>query len=386
MTGKLDVAAALARRDEIIHDLDDGAQLPWLEDRGIELIRGHGRLSGERRVTVGGEEIEAKRAVFLATGSLPAMPPIPGLDEYDCEWTNRDATIAKAIPDRLVVLGGGVVGVEMSQAFQTLGSQVTLIEGARRLIPNEEEFACIELTEALRELGVDIRTAQKAERVEPNDDGSVTVTTTDGGTAVGDKVLVALGRKPITEDLGVELVGLEPGETIHVDAHNRVPGHEWLYAIGDINGKALFTHMGKYQARISADHLLGHPHALSHGADGKLSPRVIFTEPQVAAVGHTTESAEKAGLIVKTFSTSTSGNAGGSFYGRNAPGTTQWIVDTERRIVVGCTITGAEVADFLHAATIAIVGEVPLERLKHAIPSFPTRSEIWLAARSLKRK
>ena len=378
VTGELDVAAALARRDEIIHDLDDGEQLPWLEDRGIELIRGHGRLSGERRVIVNGEEIEAKRAVFLATGSLPALPPIPGLDEYDCAWTNREATIAKAIPDRLVVLGGGVVGVELSQAFQTLGSQVTLIEGARRLIPNEEEFACIELTAALRERGVDIRTAQKAEKVEPNDDGSVTVTTTDGGTAVGDKVLVALGRKPSTKDCGVEVVGLEPGELIHVDAYNRVPGHEWLYAIGDINGKALFTHMGKYQARISADHVLGHAHALSHGADGKLSPRVIFTEPQVAAVGHTTESAEQAGLVVETFSTSTSGNAGGSFYGRNAPGTTQWIVDTERRIVVGCTITGAEIADFLHAATIAIVGEVPLERLKHAIPSFPSRSEIWL--------
>jgi dihydrolipoamide dehydrogenase len=378
VTGELDVAAALARRDEIIHDLDDSSQLPWLEDRKVELIRGHGRLTGERRVTVNDEEIEAKRAVILATGSLPAIPPIPGLDDYDCKWTNRDATIAKAIPDRLVVLGGGVVGVELSQAFQTLGSQVTLIEGARRLIPNEEEFACVELTEALREYGVDIRTAQKAEKVEPNDDGSVTVTTTDGGTAVGDKVLVALGRTPSTKDLGVEIVGGTPGETIHVDAHNRVPGHEWCYAIGDINGKALFTHMGKYQARISSDQILGHDHALSHGADGKLSPRVIFTEPQVAAVGHTTESAKEAGLETETWTTSTSGNAGGSFYGRNAPGTTQWIVDKERRIVVGCTITGAEVADFLHAATIAVVGEVPLERLKHAIPAFPTRSEIWL--------
>jgi dihydrolipoamide dehydrogenase len=378
VTGTLDPVAALARRDEVIHDLDDDAQLPWLEDRSIELIRGHARLSGERRVTIGDEEIEAKRAIFLATGSRATMPPIPGLDQYDCAWTNREATVAKEIPDRLVVLGGGVVGVELSQAFQTLGSQVTLIEGARRLIPNEEEFACIELTEALRSYGVDIRTAQRAEKVEPNEDGSVTVTTTDGSTAVGDKVLVALGRTPNTTDLGVELLGLTPGETIHVDAHNRVPGHEWLYAIGDINGKALFTHMGKYQARISADHLLGHAHALSHGADGKLSPRVIFTEPQVAAVGHTTESAEQAGLITTTYTTSTSGNAGGSFYGRNAPGTTQWIVDAERRIVVGCTITGAEVADFLHAATIAIVAEVPLERLRHAIPSFPSRSEIWL--------
>ena len=163
----------------------------------------------------------------------------------------------------------------------------------------------------------------------------------------------------------------------------RVPGHPWLYAIGDINGKALFTHMGKYQARLVADHLLGHDHVLAHGADGPLSPRVIFTEPQVAAVGHTTETAEKAGLIVDIYETSTSGNAGGSFYGRNAPGTTRWIVDRERRIVVGCTITGAEVADFLHAATIAIVGEVPLERLRHAVPSFPDAQRGLAAAGGL---
>ena len=135
VTGKLDVAAVLARRDEIIHDLDDDAQLPWLDDRGIELLRGHGRLSGERRVIVDDEEIEARRAVFLAPGSAPAMPPIPGLHEFDGAWTNRDATIAHEIPEHLVVLGGGVVGVEISQAFQTLGSQVTLIEGARRLLP-----------------------------------------------------------------------------------------------------------------------------------------------------------------------------------------------------------------------------------------------------------
>ncbi len=378
VTGELDVAAVLARRDQVIHGLDDDAQLPWLEDRKIELIRGRGKLVGERRVRVGDEEIEAKRAVFLAGGSTAAMPPIPGLDEIDGAWTNREATIAKEIPARMVILGGGVVGVEMSQAFQTLGSQVTLIEGARRLIPNEEEFACVQLTASLRERGVDIRTAQKAERVEQAADGTITVATTDGGSAEADVVLVALGRKPATDDVGVEVVGLEPGKTIDVDSHCRVPGHDWLYAIGDINGRSLFTHMGKYQARVAADFLLGHDRALSHGADGLLSPRVIFTEPQVAAVGHTSESAEKAGLIVDVYETSTSGNAGGSFYGHDAAGTTRWLVDRERRIVVGCTITGAEIADFLHAATIAIVGEVPLERLRHAVPSFPTRSEVWL--------
>ncbi|HWK29045.1 MAG TPA: NAD(P)/FAD-dependent oxidoreductase [Solirubrobacter sp.] len=379
VTGALDVAAVLARRDEIIHGLDDDAQMPWLEDRDITLIRGHARLSGERLLTVGDETIQARRAVFIATGSLPALPPIPGLDAIDGAWTNRDATVTHEIPERLVVLGGGVVGVELSQAFQTLGSQVTLIEGARRLIPNEEEFACVQLTAALREYGVDIRTAQKAERLQQRPDGTVDVTTSDGRTASAHKVLVALGRTPATENLGLEVVDLTPGETIKVDAYCRVPGHEWLYAIGDVNGRALFTHMGKYQARVAADHLLGHDHVLAHGADGPLSPRVIFTEPQVAAVGHTTMTAEQAGIVFDVVETETSGNAGGSYYGRGAPGTVRWIVDRERRIVVGCTITGAEIADFLHAATIAIVGEVPVERLRHAVPSFPTRSEIWLA-------
>lgn len=378
VTGALDVAAVLARRDEIIHDLDDSAQLPWLEDRKVTLIRGHGRLSGERRVTVGDEEIEARKAVFLTPGSLPLMPPIEGLDAIDGAWTNRDATITKEIPESMVVMGGGVVGVEMSQAFQTLGCQVTLIEGARRLLPNEEEFACIQLTEALEEYGVQIRTGRKATKVEQSDDGMVTVHMDDGSTATGERLLVALGREPSTKDVGIEVVGLEPGKLVEVDEHHRVPGHEWLYALGDVNGIALFTHMGKYQARLAADHVLGSDHSAEHGANGKLSPRVVFTEPQVAAVGHTSDTAAEAGIEVDIVETSTSGNAGGSFYGRNAKGTTRWLVDRERDVVIGCTITGAEVADFLHAATIAIVGEIPLARLRHAVPSFPTRSEIWL--------
>jgi pyruvate/2-oxoglutarate dehydrogenase complex dihydrolipoamide dehydrogenase (E3) component len=378
VTGELDVAAVLKRRDEVIHDLDDSGQMPWLEDRGVTLLRGWGKLTGERQVAVGDATVEAKRAVILAGGSTPTMPPIEGLDAIDDAWTNREATTAKRIPERLLVMGGGVVGAEMSQAFQTLGSQVTLIEGERRLLPREEEFACSQVTEALTELGVDIRTGAKAERVRQNADGTVVVSTTRGPDAEGDVLLVALGRTPQTGGLGIESVGLEADTTIKVDAHMRVPGIPWLYAIGDINGRALFTHMGKYQARVAADHILGHDVALAHGADGPLSPRVIFTDPQVAAVGHTTETAGKAGLEVDVYETSTSGNAGGSFYGRNAPGTTRWVVDRERRIVVGCTITGSEVADFLHAATIAVVGEVPLERLRHAVPAFPTRSEIWL--------
>jgi pyruvate/2-oxoglutarate dehydrogenase complex dihydrolipoamide dehydrogenase (E3) component len=377
-TGALDVQAVLDRRDEVIHDLDDSVQLPWLTDRGVELVRGVARLAGERRVVAGDEELEAARAVILATGSLPSMPPIDGLDAIDDAWTNREATTAKRIPERLVIMGGGVVGVEMSQAFQTLGSQVTLIEGERRLLPREEEYACAQVTEALASYGVDIRTGQKASKVSTDGD-AVSVETADGGRAEGDTLLVALGRTPQTAGLGLDTVGLPEDRPVEVDALMRADGHPWLYAIGDINGRALFTHMGKYQGRIAADHITGKDTALAHGADGPLSPRVIFTEPQVAAVGHTSDTAASAGLEVDVVETSTSGNAGGSFYGRNAVGTARLLIDRSRGVVVGATITGAEVGEMLHAATVAIVAEVPLERLRHAVPCFPTRSEIWLS-------
>ena len=377
ITGKLDVQAVLDRRDEVIHDLDDASQLPWLEERKITLLRGRGVITGERTVKVGDEEVEATKAVIVATGSLPAMPPIEGLDAIDDAWTNRDATTAKAIPERLVVIGGGVVGAEMAQAFQTLGSQVTLIEGERKLLPREEVYACEHVTEGLERVGVRVLLGRNAAKVEQRD-GTVTVTTEGGDTAAGDTLLVALGRTPQTKGVGLETLGLPDDKPIAVGPTMQVGGHPWLYAIGDVNGRALLTHMGKYQARIAADHIAGEDTSTPHGADGPLSPRVVFTEPQVAAVGHTTESASDAGLNVDVVETSTSGNAGGSFYGRNATGTARLLIDRDRRIVVGATITGAEIAEMLHPATIAIVGEVPLERLRHAVPCFPTRSEIWL--------
>ena len=383
VTGGLDVGSLLARRDEIVHGLDDTSMLPWLEDRGIKLIRGHGRLCGERRVTValhggGTQELEAKRAVILAGGTLPAMPPIPGLDEIDDKWTNRDSTIAKEIPESLAIMGGGVVGVEMAQAYASMGAKVALIEGGRKLLPKEEWFACEQVTESLEAQGVDVRRGRKAERVDRADGGAVRVVLDDGSSVEGATLLVAVGRTPQTEQLGLEDLGFGAGKYVEVDEHCQVPGHEWLYAIGDLNGRALFTHMGKYQARVACEHVLGRDRALAHGADGPLSPRVTFCDPQVAAVGHTTESAEEAGIDVEVVDVGTSANAGGSYYGRNAPGTSRLVIDRERGVVIGATFTGAEIADFLHAATIAIVGEVPVARLRHAVPAFPTRSEIWL--------
>jgi dihydrolipoamide dehydrogenase len=378
------VAAVLRRRDEIIGAPDDSALIPWVESHGITLIRGHGRIVDERRVMVGDEELEARRAVVLSVGSQPLVPAIEGLGDLapGRVWTNRDATTTKEIPGRMVVVGGGPEGVELAQAFQTLGSQVTLIEAQQRVLPRVEEFASDQVTAALQDYGVEVLAGHSVVNFSQSN-GEVRVRTSAGSTPSGDVVLVAVGRKPTTDDLGIETVGLEPGALVEVDEHMRVPGAAWLYAVGDINGRALFTHMGRYQARLAVDHILGHEHAIAHGADGPLAPHVTFTDPQIASVGHTSESATRAGIAFDSYDTVTSGtalpNVGGFYYAPNAPGTTRFLVDRERRVLIGCTITGSEIVDFLHAATLAVVGEVPLERLRHAVPPFPTRSELWLS-------
>ena len=372
--GDLDVPAVLGRRDEIIHDLDDSAQLPWLAERGVELIRGRGRLDGERRVVAGEVTLHARRAVIVATGTAAAVPPIDGLRDAQ-PWTNREVTTAQELPESLLVLGGGVVGVEVAQAYQRLGCQVVLVEGERHLLPREETFACEQVTEALRALGVDIRTGRRVTAVD-RERSRVTATLDDGSTVAAAEVLVALGRTPRVEGLGLESAGVGQDGYVEVDEHMRV--NDWLYVIGDLNGRALFTHMGKYQARLAADHILGSPSATGHRGDGVGSPRVVFTDPQVAAVGLTLAAAREQGLDARAVDVPTSGTAGGSFYGRDAAGTSRLVIDAARDVVVGATFTGPEVQDFLHAATIAVVAEVPLDRLRHAVPAFPTRSEVWL--------
>ena len=371
---RVDTRSALQRRDEIIHDLDDDAQLPWLEKRGIELVRGEARLDGERRVAVGDDVLTARKAVVVAVGSGAAIPPIPGLDE-SAPWTNREVTTAKDAPGRLLVLGGGVVGVEMAQAWATLGSEVTLVEALPALLAREEPFAGEQVADGLKAVGVDVRTGVKATAVH-RDGSEVTIELEGSEPVVGDELLVAVGRRPLTDGLGLESVGLEPGKTIDVDDQLRAAGNDWLYAIGDVNGRALLTHSGKYQARIAGDHIRGNDVAAT--TDGPGSPRVVFTDPQVAAVGHTLKTAEEAGIRARAVDHPTAAVAGASFYGRDADGTARIVVDEDRGVLVGATFTGPEVGELLHAATIAVVGEVAMERLAHAIPSFPTRSEVWL--------
>jgi pyruvate/2-oxoglutarate dehydrogenase complex dihydrolipoamide dehydrogenase (E3) component len=373
ITGELDVPAVLARRDEVIHDLDDSSQLPWLSERGVEVVRGRARITGERTVAVGGDELIASRAVIVATGSDALIPPIDGLREAD-PWTNREITTTKTVPERLLILGGGVVGVEMAQAFASFGSKVTLVEGGERILAREEPFAAEQVHESLSERGVTIITGAKATAVHRN--GDVTMELEGHGPVHGDEILVAVGRSLNTRDIGLDSVGLEPGKPVEVRDTMQSTAHDWLYAIGDANGRVLLTHMGKYQGRIASDHILGKPVELR--SDGGQSPRVIFTDPQVAAVGHTEASAREAGLNIKVVEVGSSANAGGSFYGRNAPGTARIVVDTERGVIAGATFTGPDIGESIHAATIAVIGEVPLTRLWHAVPSFPTRSELWL--------
>jgi pyruvate/2-oxoglutarate dehydrogenase complex dihydrolipoamide dehydrogenase (E3) component len=374
VTGELDVQAALDRRDEVIHDLDDSSQLPWLEDRGIELFRGPGALDGERRVTVGDDILIARRAVVVATGSDATIPPIDGLKEAE-PWDNRQGTTSKSVPDSLVILGAGPVGAEMAQAWRSFGADITLIEAMERLLPNEEPFAGEEVADALRERGVDVRTGVKASAVRA-ENGGVTVKLDGDDTVRGEEVLVAIGRTARTEGIGLETVGIEVDRWLEVDDQLRVGGSEWLYGVGDVNGRALLTHIGKYQGRIAADHILGKD--VTATADKLGSPRVTFTDPEVAAVGRTLATAQEAGIKARAVDVPTSGTAGASFHGRNAPGTTRIVVDEDRRVIVGATFVGPETAEWVHAATVAVIGEVPLDALWHAVPAFPTRSEVWL--------
>ena len=385
LTKPLDVAATFARRTSIIHDWNDDSQVEWLKGAHIDLVRGHGRITGVKEVTVGDTVYTARHAVCVSTGSSALLPDVPGLAESD-PWSSRDATSAKKAPGSLAIIGGGVVAVEMATAYASFGTAVTLIVRSR-LLATEEPFAGELVGESLKELGVTLLLGVSPTRVSKND-GSFVVELDSGPAVIAEELLVATGRVPRSEDLGFENIGLTPGDWLEVDDTLLVRGFDWLYATGDINHRVLLTHQGKYQARAAGDVIvaraLGKPvHDQPWGthvatADHQAVPQVTFSDPEVASVGLTAAAAQKAGYDTRVVDYDLSWVAGASIQADGYRGMARMVVDEKRRVILGVTFVGQDVSELLQAATIAVVGEVPLERLWHAVPAYPTLNEIWL--------
>ncbi len=397
VTGTVDVRATLKQRDAIASNWKDDGQAQWLDSAGIGLVRGHARLTGVREVTVTAEDgtvtvLTANHAVIVSTGSAALLPDIDGLKEIE-PWTSRDATSAQHIPARLAVIGGGVVAAEMAAAYASLGSAVTVIARSA-LLGGQEPFAGELVTAALRENGVTVLVGPSTTKASRQADGSVALSLDDGTTVETDTVLVAIGRTPQTYDLGLETVGLEAGDWLNVDDTLLVQGDspalagEWLYAAGDVNHRALLTHQGKYQARAAGDAIVtraahqplddapwgAHVATADHAA----VPQVTFTDPEVASVGLTAAGAVKAGYRVRILDYNLAHLGGSAVLAVGYVGKARAVVDLDREVLLGVTFVGQDVAELLHSATVAIVGEVPISRLWHAVPSYPTLSEVWL--------
>ncbi|MFG2754915.1 dihydrolipoyl dehydrogenase family protein [Streptomyces wuyuanensis] len=392
--GPLDTEAVLAHRDEMTSHWKDDGQVAWLDGIGARLYRGQGRLHGPRKVVVEGPEGErhvltARHAVAVCTGSRAVLPDLPGLTGARA-WTSREATSAHEAPNRLVVVGGGVVGVEMATVWQGLGSQVTLLVRGSGLLPRMEPFVGEFVAESLTEAGATVRTGVGVAAVNrPDSGGPVTVVLDDGELIEADEVLFATGRAPRTDDIGLETVGLEPGSWLPVDDSCRVDGHDWLYGVGDVNHRALLTHQGKYQARIAGAAIAARARrtplletdrwgAHAATADHEAVPQVVFTDPEAAAVGLSLAQAQAAGHRVRAVDKDIAAVAGASLFVDNYRGRARMVVDLDREILLGVTFVGPGVSELLHSATVAVAGEVPVDRLWHAVPSYPTISEVWL--------
>ncbi|MFS0712758.1 NAD(P)/FAD-dependent oxidoreductase [Microbacterium sp. 2P01SA-2] len=391
VTGEIDVAGVLRRRDSLTSDWNDSSQVEWLQGAGVDLVRGHGRLAGEKRVEVTGSDgsvttLVARHAVAVCTGSAALLPDVPGLADVS-PWTSREATAVQEVPGSLAIVGGGVVAAEMATAFVDLGSEVTLIARSRLLGPMEP-FAGDLVAQSLTDRGARVLLHTDLVSAQRVDDGQVELELSNGTRVRADEVLIATGRVPRTEDLGLDAVGLEAGAWLDVDDTMLVRGSDWLYAVGDVNHRALLTHQGKYQARAAGDVIVAratggtvddapwgaHVATADHGA----VPQVTFTDPEVASIGETEASARAAGRNIRVLDYDLSWIAGASTRSDAYTGQARAIVDEDRGVLIGATFVGADVGELLQAATIAVVGEVPLARLWHAVPAYPTLSEVWL--------
>ncbi|MBD7917767.1 NAD(P)/FAD-dependent oxidoreductase [Cellulomonas sp. Sa3CUA2] len=420
VTGGIDPAAVLVRRDEVAAHWDDAGQVAWLEGAGLTLLRGRARFTGPRVLVVEEADgslrtVTARRAVVVATGSVPV---VPGTFADVRPWTSREATSTHRVPPRLAVVGGGVVATELATAFADLGSEVTVLVRGERLLAAAEPFAGEAVARALTDRGVRVLLGTSVTSA-VRDGDEVRLVVERRATAAGDgqdatdrlsvdEVLVATGRRPATDDLGLETLGLRPGDALEVDDRLQVAGVDggWLFAAGDVTGRTATTHQGKYDARVVGDviaarfdprpaaegHAGGTRQGLSRQAEAEAAPwsryratadvgavpQVVFTRPQVAWVGRTHEQAQRDGVEVEVLAYELGDLGGASVTAEDYEGRVQLVVDVARDVVLGATFVGPDVADMLHAATVAVVGEVPLSRLWHAVPSYPTLSEVWL--------
>ncbi|NQX26937.1 NAD(P)/FAD-dependent oxidoreductase [Microbacteriaceae bacterium VKM Ac-2854] len=398
VTGSVDAQALFRYRNGVTSQWQDDGQLDWLDSAGIELVRGHGRITAPREVTVTDADgsvtlLSARRAVVVATGTTATIPDITGMDEAE-PWTSRDATSAQRVPRSMIIIGGGVVACEMATVYASLGSEVTLLSRSA-LLKGLEPFVGEMVQESLEKLGVKVHTDARPIWVQREETEEVSVTLSDETTIEAMELLVATGRSPHTKDLGLDAIGLEPGAWLDVDDTMRVVdagGHlfddGWLYAVGDVNHRVLLTHQGKYQARAAGDVIVarakGEPvqdapwgaHVAT--ADHESVPQVVFTDPEVAAAGLTAAAAEKAGYRIRVVDYDIGHVAGATLVAQGYTGKARMVVDEDRQVVLGVTFVGAEVGELIHSATVAITGQVPLSRLWHAVPSYPTISEVWL--------
>ena len=370
---ELDWSAVAAYRDWMIRNLDDSGEIAAYEQRGVTVFKSAGKLAGANRIEVEATTLEAEH-VIIATGSEPQIPPVEGLADAGF-WTSREATTLKEIPRSAVCIGGGPVGVELGQMLARFGSQVTIVQGAQRLLDREDQEVGRLLAEQLQAEGIRLALGRTARSVRL-EHGVRVIELDDGSEVRGEEIVVAAGRRPRVADLGLESVGVEVGaEGIPIDDHCRVaPG---LWAIGDVTGVALFTHVGKYQARVVTANILGEDAI----ADYRAVPRVVFTDPEVAAVGISAEAARTAGIEVAEVTLDlVEGIARPYTYERNPRGVLGLVVDRERDLLVGAWAVAPLASEWIHHAVLAIRAQIPVAVLKDTIPQFPTFSEAYVAA------
>ncbi|MHA6668186.1 dihydrolipoyl dehydrogenase family protein [Homoserinimonas sp. A447] len=392
--GTLDTAAVFARRNEFTHDWTDDHEAKWLAGAGIELFRGRGRIIGIKQVSVTAPdgsvtELSAAHAVAVTTGTTAHIPEIPGLADAR-PWTSREAVSAQSAPASLAIIGGGVVAAEMATAFTSFGTHVTVISRSG-LLGGMEPFAGERIIESLTRRGATVLVGSSPTSVSRSDAG-VSIELSAGVAVMAEEVLVATGRASHTAELGLDDLDLGSAAIsngwLNTDDTLLVAGTDWLYACGDSNHRALLTHQGKYQARAAGDVIAARAAGATIDdsrwgahvatADHEAVPQVVFSEPEVASVGLTATAAQEAGYDIRVVDYDLGWVSGASIHAEDYEGRARMVVDEKRRVVLGVTFVGQDVAELIHAATIAVVGEVTIDRLWHAVPSFPTMSEIWL--------